>query len=55
MADYVDDLGFKLAGVITNDVGRAMRFRAVQFTLFVDPREPQVSSNVYGDNARQYA
>jgi len=35
--------------------GRAMRFRAVQFTLFVDPREPQVSSNVYGDNVRQSA
>lgn len=51
MADYVDDLGFKLAGVITNDVGRAKDDSGIEGLALLDPYEVPAAT-VYGHTAR---
>ena len=51
MADYVDDLGFKLAGVITNDVGRAKDDSGIEGLALLDPYQVPAAS-VYGSTAR---
>ena len=51
MADYVDDLGFKLAGVITNDVGRAKDDSGIEGLALLDPYKVPAAT-VYGTTAR---
>jgi hypothetical protein len=51
MADYVDDLGFRLAGVITNDVGRAKDDSGIEGLALLDPYEVPAAT-VYGATAR---
>ncbi len=51
MADYVDALGFKLAGVITNDVGRAKDDSGIEGLALLDPQNVPAAA-VYGATAR---
>lgn len=51
MADYVDDLGVKLAGVITNDVGRAKDDSGIEGLALLDPYDVPAAT-VYCTTAR---
>lgn len=51
MADYIDDLGFKLAGVITNDVGRAKDDSGIEGLALLDPYQVPAAT-VYCASAR---
>ena len=51
MADYVDDLGFRLAGVITNDVGGAKDDSGIEGLALLDPFDVPAAT-VYCSSAR---
>ena len=51
MADYVDDLGFNLAGVITNDVGRAKDDSGIEGLALLAPYQVPAAA-VYCSTAR---
>ncbi len=51
MADYIDDLGFRLAGVITNDVGGAKDDSGIEGLALLDPYEVPAAT-VYCTSAR---
>ena len=51
MADYVDNLGFKLAGVITNDVGLAKDNSGIEGLALLDPYSVPAAT-VYCNTAR---
>lgn len=51
MADYIDDLGFKLAGVITNDVGLAKDDSGIEGLALLDPYTVPAAT-VYCSTAR---
>ncbi len=51
MADYIDDLGFRLAGVITNDVGGAKDNSGIEGLALLDPYDVPAAT-VYCTSAR---
>lgn len=51
MADYIDDLGFRLAGVITNDVGGAKDDSGIEGLGLLDPYQVPAAT-VYCASAR---